>query len=583
MPTLSVKKSLLYEKVGKSFTDDEFDEICFQFGIELDEITSERQIVAKEQGEAAARGLSDEVIYKVELPANRYDLLTVEGLSRALRSFLLGADTPKYCLATASDPIKINVKPETSQVRPIVVGAVLRGMKFTQDIYESFIELQDKLHSGVGRRRAIVSMGTHDLDTLSGPFTYAALPPDQIQFVPLNKTQRVNGNELVQMYESDLKLKKFLHIIRDEPRYPVILDGNNTVASLPPLINSEHSKIKLTTKNVFIEVTATDENKAMIALNCLTTSFAEYCDAVEPVEIVYPSGRIVTSPDFSERIVPISIDYINGAIGIKISPSEAVDLLKKMMLKSEVVADDNKTINVWVPAFRSDILHACDIMEDVAIAFGFNNVERTLPGCFCVGAALPLNKLSDLIRREISLVGFTEVLTLTLCSKEENYDWLLRSDPGNEAAVLENPKTFEYQQVHTMLIPEMLKTISSNKAMPLPLKIFQVADVVLLDPSNDIGARNERRLSVAFSNNSGSGLEIIHGVLDRVMAMMSVPALDYKCVPSNLPYYFPGRQAQVVLRGNVIGAFGIVHPQVLKHFEVPNVTSILEINVEPFL
>jgi phenylalanyl-tRNA synthetase beta chain len=582
MPTLSVEKSSLYQKIGKSFTDDQFDEICFQFGIELDEVTSERQIVAKEQGEAAARGLSDEVIYKIELPANRYDLLTVEGLSRALRSFLLGADAPKYQLKRPAEPIRINVMPETSLVRPFVVGAVLRGMTFTQDIYDSFIELQDKLHSGVGRRRAIASMGTHDLDTLSAPFTYAALPPEQIQFVPLNKTQKVNGHELIQLYESDLKIKKFLHIIRDEPRFPVILDAEGRVASLPPLINSEHSKIKLSTKNIFIELTATDENKAMIALNCLTTSFAEYCDSVELVEVVYPSGRIATTPDFGERTVPVSIEYINGAIGIKITPAEAVALLKKMMLVSEV-ASDNKTINVCVPAFRSDILHPCDIMEDVAIAYGFNNINRTLPISFCVASPMPLNKLSDLIRKEIALVGFTEVLTLTLCSKEENYDWLLRIDPGNEAVVLENPKTIEYQQVHTMLIPEMLKTLASNKALPLPLKIFQVADVCFLDEKNDVGARNERRLSVAFSNNSSSGLEVVHGVLDRVMAMMAVPTSDYKCIPSSLPYYFPGRQAQVVLKGNVIGAFGILHPQVLKNFEVPNVTSILEINIEPFL
>ena len=582
MPTLSVKRDLLYRKIGRSYSDEEFDEVCFQFGIELDEVTSERQMVAKEQGEVAAKGLSDEVIYKIELPANRYDLLSIEGLARALKAFLLGQVAGKFELKQVAEPIKIMVEKDVEGVRPFVVGAVLRGMKFDADVYESFIELQDKLHSGVGRRRTIVSMGTHDLDALQGPFTYTARAPQSIRFVPLNKTTEVDGNELIQMYESDMKIKKFLHIIRDEPKFPVVLDSRGLVASLPPLINSDHSKISLNTKNVLVEVTATDEHKAMIALNTLVTSYAEYCDAVEPVQVVYPNGRTVLCPDFSERQVEVSMDYINGAVGINISSEQAVQLLAKMMLPAKVSNKDK--LIVTVPnVIRSDILHACDIMEDVAIAYGFNNIERTLPKCFCVGAPLPINKLSDLLRREVALVGFTEVLTLTLCSRDENYAFLRRTDPGNEAVVLENPKTVEYQQVHTMLLPEMLKTLAANKAMPLPLKIFQVADIVVLDSKNDVGARNERRLAVAYTNNTQSGLEIVHGVLDRVMQMMGVTMEEYFVRASELPYYFPGRQAEVVLRGQVIGSFGIVHPETLKSFEVPNVTTALELCIEPFL
>jgi phenylalanyl-tRNA synthetase beta chain len=380
-----------------------------------------------------------------------------------------------------------------------------------------------------------------------------------------------------------------LHIIRDSPVFPVILDADQRVASLPPLINSEHSKIKLTTRNVLIEVTATDENKANIALNCILTNFAEYSEAIEPVDIIYSSQRIVQCPEFAERVVEVSMDYINGTVGIKITPEEAVKLLAKMMLVATVSAD-HRSLSVTVPmAVRSDILHACDIMEDVAIAYGFNNIEKTLPNCFCVGAPLPLNKLSDMIRREVALTGFTEVLTLTLCSKEENYSWLRKQDSGDEAVVLENPQTIEYQQVHTMLLPEMLKTLAANKAAKMPLKIFQVADVCYLTEADDqsaagdIGAKNERRLGVAFCSNSGSGLEIIHGVLDQVMAMMSIEPSDYWCQSSDLPYYFPGRQAQVFLRGRIIGSFGIIHPEVLKNFELGNITSTLELNIEPFL
>ena len=85
---MSVQKDELMAKLGHTYSDEEFDHLCFEFGVELDEITSEHQIRAKEQGEKAAEGASQAIIYKIDVPANRYDLLCVEGISRALRIFL---------------------------------------------------------------------------------------------------------------------------------------------------------------------------------------------------------------------------------------------------------------------------------------------------------------------------------------------------------------------------------------------------------------------------------------------------------------------------------------------------------------
>merc|ERR1711920_959062 len=93
-----------------------------------------------------------------------------------------------------------------------------------------------------------------------------------------------------EVFSSHQQLKSYLPIIRDSPVYPVIYDSNRTVLSLPPIINSEHSKIRLETKDVFIEMTATDLTKANITLNTVCAMFAEYCTkpfTVEPVEVVY--------------------------------------------------------------------------------------------------------------------------------------------------------------------------------------------------------------------------------------------------------------------------------------------------------
>ena len=163
-------------------------------------------------------------------------------------------------------------------MRPFVSCAVLRNIKFTPESYASFIDLQDKLHQNLGRRRTLLSMGTHDLDTIAGPFTYEALPPPEIVFAPLNRPGEVmDGNKLMTVLEGDRNLKAYLPIIRDKPLYPVILDAQRTVCSLPPIINSEHSKITLNTTNVFIDMTATDRTKMAYALVILVAMFAEHC------------------------------------------------------------------------------------------------------------------------------------------------------------------------------------------------------------------------------------------------------------------------------------------------------------------
>lgn len=532
---------------------------------------------------ANASDLSDEVIYKIEIPANRYDLLCLEGLVDALRVYLGRSATPQVHVKPGS--IVLTADASVKAIRPHVVAAVLRDITFTQASYESFIELQDKLHTGLARHRTLISMGTHDLDTVSGPFSYEARAPETIKFKPLNQTAVVDGNELIKLYEGDLKIRKYLHIIRDSPVFPVIYDSKRTVLSLPPLINSDHSKISLGTKNVLIEVTATDLSKAQVGLNMIVAAFSRYCKdpyTVESVTIKTADGKEMVTPDWTGRTETVSVAYINRMTGLDLSAEQIAKLLAKMMLSAK---PSGATVDVHVSPVRSDILHACDIMEDVAIAYGFSNLPKAVPPTFTFAAPLPINKLSDKIRQEVALAGFSEVLTFTLVSHAENFAHLRKADSGKEAVVIGNPKTCDFEVVHTSLIPQILKTIHSNKSQPLPIKIFQVLDVVLQSDSNDVGARNERRLCAAHCSMSSS-FEVIHGLLDRVMQMLNVPfdaQKGYSIKASAIPTFFEGRQAEVLYQGKSIGAFGVIHPKVSMAFEAPYVSTLLELNLEPFL
>ncbi|PWA68924.1 tRNA synthetase beta subunit family protein [Artemisia annua] len=305
---LAVGRDLLFQALGRTYK--EFDELCFVFVIELDDVTTEKAIIRKEKHltEEEEIGGEEDIIYKID------------GLVQSLRIFCGIDSVPNYTLADVSKKsmIKMHVKPETSAIRPFVVCAVLRGITFDEARYNSFIDLQDKLHQNICRRRTLVAIGTHDLDKIEGPFTYEALPPKDIEFVPLKQVivalfgltsaylhtswKLSKLISLMEFYKSDLKLKKYLHIIEKSPVYPVIYDRNRTVLSLPSIINGAHLAISLKTKNVFIECTSTDLTKAKIVLNTMVTMFSVYCERkfeVEPVEVIDSDGKSDIYPELS--------------------------------------------------------------------------------------------------------------------------------------------------------------------------------------------------------------------------------------------------------------------------------------------
>ncbi|KAF3491656.1 uncharacterized protein GIQ15_01173 [Arthroderma uncinatum] len=600
MPTIAVDKTALFKALGQEYTTEQFDELCFEFGLELDEDTTDTD-------RPFVNGVQEPPQLKIEIPANRYDLLCFEGISLMLNIFRGKAVSPNYRVVTppSGQLQTLVVKPETENVRPYVAGAVFRNIHFDQARYNSFIALQDKLHQNIARQRTLVSIGTHDLDTIHGPFSYEALLPKDIKFTPLNQTQCMDGEQLMEFYEKDKNLGKFLHIIRDSPVYPVIYDSKRTVCSLPPIINGDHSKITLDTRNVFMEITATDKTKLEIVMNIMVTMFSQCTEepfTIEPIKIVSEHNKESRQvPTLEPRVAQASIAYINQCTGLSLSGQEMCELLKKMALSAKVSEKSKDTLDVSIPVTRADILHQADIMEDVAIAYGFNELPRSFPSkSGTIAQPLPVNKLADIIREEAGMAGWTEVLTFALCSHDENFAWVNRKDDGNTAVKLANPKTVEFQVVRTSLLPGLLKTIRENKNHSLPIKIFEVSDVGLKDLSLERKSRNERHFAATWYGKT-SGFEVVHGLLDKVMMMMrsafivgeegldnpDVKGSHYWIEELDDPTYFPGHAASIHLRlgekEHVIGSFGILHPTVLEKFDLKCPVSALEIDIEPLL
>jgi phenylalanyl-tRNA synthetase beta chain len=654
MPTVSVSRDTLFAHLGRSYTDHDFDELCFEFGIELDDVTSEKIEATKSETcrltESQISALSDEVIYKIDVPANRYDLLCIEGISRSLRVFRGDMDAPAYRVLHPPSRTTVSVmKDNVDTVRPYVVCAILRDVTFDQTRYESFIELQDHLHRNVCRGRTLVAIGTHDLDEVEGPFVYDARPPGDVRFVPLthaSEGRSFDGIELLDHYETDpgcKHLRPYVPIIRDSALYPVVLDSTGTVLSLPPIINGAKSRISLRTKNVFVECTATDITKANIVLDTVVAMFSEYASSpftVESVIVNYVVGDEIVethvTPRMEARKETASVKFVNSLIGINVEPEDMAHLCNRIQLGPARILpssgtgggggddddDDGPVLEVTVPPTRSDILHAVDIAEDVGIAYGYNNVARTVPQTCTVGREQPLNQLGDLLREEIGRAGYVEVLTHGLSSRRDNFAALRR--PATSAVSLSNPANVEYEVVRTTLLPGLLKCLQHNRSSSFAagFKLFEISDVVLpddedVDTETIVGARNVRRVCATYSGPT-SGFEVIHGLVDRLMTLCEVSPTEVYVGTSGTAHvkvhcregwhyeirelgeggtnddvggtYFPGRAAEILLSSPrtgggmiVIGTFGVLHPEVLGNFDIMYPTSAVELSLAHLL
>lgn len=627
MPTLSVKKNVLFEKLGKTYTDNEFEDVCFQFGLELDDITSEKKMHMKERGSADDNvNLSDEVVYKIDLPANRYDLCSCEGLSLALRVFLGFMPTPRFQVVNKAAPLyTMKVRPSVRNIRSFVVCAVLKNINFTSDSYKSFIDTQEKLHATLARNRTLASVGTHDLDKIENnhSFLYTALPREEISFVPLRETTVLNcaGDGLADFYRNDRHIGKYVSLISNFSHYPLIMDAaGKNVLSLPPIINSRYSAISEQTKNIFIDCTAPDYRKACMLVNQLIYAFSQYCEkpyTVEAVKIEYEdeptpgNTKVVITPNFDSVDMVVSAQKARDRIGHNVGDAkECARLLERMMFGIKEVGEDNVTVSI--PAFRTDVFGPSDLIEDIGISFGYDNIEYQ--ECTTRGAVTqtPVSKVSNLIRQEMAFAGYMELLTFSLCSRDDAFLHLQRQD--NDTAVhIEKPKTVEFQVCRPSLMPGILKTLSANKSVPLPFRFFEVADVVMIDNEKNFppilgtttdtfyppsGARNQRRLAALTCGSVNSSFfEQTLGLTEYILCKFGIPQKKaevltdekvgdtYTLEPSDDDgAFFQGRAMSIFLhRQNQkvkIGGLGVVHPMTLKHYDIPYPCSYVEMNIQ---
>ncbi len=485
---------------------------------------------------------------------NRPDLYSVEGIARGLRGYLgLETGLPRYEVTPSG--IDFHVDPSVEQVRPFAVGGVVRGVDLDDRSLRSLVDLQEKLHTTTGRKRRKVAIGIHDLDSVQPPFTYKAVGPHEVRFVPLGHANEMDLAEILTNHE---KGKEYAPILQGKDAYPIIVDRNGTVLSFPPIINGVVTQLTPDTRSLFIDVTGTELEAVTGTLNILVTSLAERGGKIQSVRMEYPDGPRET-PDLAPIPVSVDVNRARDLLGIDLTPEKAVELLGRMRYEAHA---DGPIVRALAPAYRLDLLHEVDVAEDLAIAWGYDRYPRQLPRRQTIGTALPMGDFADVLWQVLIGYGYQETMSLTMANAAEPV-------AAPDRAVVLNPVTTDLTTLRSSLLPGLLSLLKLNKHRELPQRIYEVADVVL-------GARNVRHVAAAAMHPRASFTEAKSLVLSLLRDVGTSGGIE----PLEDVNFIPGRAAAVMIGGKEIGRFGEIHPRILEAYTLVQPVMALELDVE---
>jgi len=494
----------------------------------------------------------------MEFFPSRPDLFSVEGIARALRAFN-GVETGLKRFPVEDSGMVLYRDDSVDEVRPYVVGGVVRNVVMTDELIKSLMEVQEKLHLTMGRKRAKVSIGIHDLDRVEAPFTYRAVRPDEISFVPLAKEEEMNLSEILERHEKGVD---YAFILEGKDLYPVIQDRNGEVLSFPPIINGRLTTVTEETENLFIDVTGTDLKAITGALNIVATSIAERGGRIESI-VVKGNGEMIT-PDLEPREWGLDPNFCREFLGIDLSEEDMIEALGRMGYDASI---ENGIIEVKAPATRLDLLHPVDLAEDVAIGHGYENFGSSLPEVQTFGSLRPIDRASDQLKQLMVGYGYMELTTLILSNPQEQF--LGMGLPPKEVVEIQNPLGEEHTCMRWHLLPSIFEVIRKNKHRDLPQRVFEVGDVM-------VDLRRVKHLA-GVSIHSRANFTEMKSAVESLFRDISV---DNELRPLSSGMYIDGRAASIIVDGEDVGHFGEVSPKVLSGMDLGYPAGAFEIDLE---
>ena len=518
----------------------------------------------------------DEDLVSVEIKdTNRPDLWGIEGLARALRGYLnLSKGAREY--KVGKPIVDVFVDSRLANIRPFLGCAIIKNVKLTDTIIRGLMHMQDKLDQTYGRSRQKTSIGLYDFSLIEPPLSYTVSKPDETSFVPLGFTERMTLRDILKKHSKGIE---YGHIVKKHNVYPILMDSKKRVLSFPPIINSNDlGKVSAETRHVLVEVTGTLHETVLNTLKLISLALVDRGGTPYATTVHYASKpkRKVITPEFSSKIVELDIEYASKVLGLELTGKRIASLLGKAGFGVQKIGAESVTVQV--PSYRIDVMHQVDLIEDLAIAYGYNNIKplwRDLP---TTGCARSEQRWLNIARELMVGLGFQEILTYTMTSPENLLTRMnLTEGTGDHCGLVEiaNPKVVTMTCLRNWLLPSLMEFLSNNQSVEFPQKIFELGKVTLLDESKETRTKDEEILAAVITHPNANFSEIKSAV-DALLMNLGVP---WQTGTSKHSSFIEGRLGEIVVNGATVGVLGEISPIVLGLWKLENPVVAFELDV----
>ena len=447
----------------------------------------------------------------------------------------------------------------------------MRNVKPSENALKSWISLQEKMDLTYGRKRKRASIGFYRADMVRSPLRYTVADPDDASFVPLGSTDEMTLREIVEKHPKGIEYGGTISSFKD---WPLLIDGEDKILSLPPIINSNDlGKIGSDTKNILVEVTGTNVDTVGNTLKIVVAALAERGGKIYSCNETYANKgtKLVITPDLKSSFKELSVSYANRLLGSSFKPAEMIRALVRAGHPARLVSKD--ILRVESLCYRIDIMHQVDLVEDLAIALDINKLDPEWPRIWTLGGLAPETDSHETLAEVMIGLGYQEVLTYSLTTPEV---FVEKMSMGHENyAELLNPKMSTHTAVRSWLLPSLLNLLKDNTHVDYPQKIFEIGPCVVVKEVGE--GQTETRFKIAAATvHTGAGFTEIRSCLDTLLAGLGI---RFQVVPATQPSFLEGRTGEVMSGQKRLGVVGELHPKIIREWGLSLPVAAFELEI----
>ena len=518
-------------------------------------------------------GLHD-VVFEYEVTSNRVDCFSVVGIAREAaatfgKEFYPPVVTPTGNDEDASDYIKVTVK--NTDLCPRYCARVVKNIK----IGPSPEWMQRRLASvGIRPINNLVDITNYVMEEYGQPMH--AYDLDTIEDREIIVRTAANGEKFTTLDGQERQMDESVLMICDGRKsigIAGIMGGENSMITddvhtmLFEAACFDGTNIRKSSKKVGLRTDASGKFEKGLDPNNAQAAIDRACQLVEEMGAGEVVGGMVDV--YAEKREPVRItfqpDEINVLLGTDISAEDMLGYFEKIGLSYE-----KETNEVIIPTFRQDLLRTADLAEEVARFFGYDNIPTTLPSGESTMGKLPFKlRVEDIAKEIAEFCGFSQGMTYSFESPKV-FDKLQIPEDSELRRVVEimNPLGEDYSIMRTLPLNGMLSSLATNyNRRNKNVRLYELANVYL-PKELPLKELPEERMQFTLGMYGDGDFYSMKGVVEEFLEKAGLHEKESYDPAGNRPYLHPGRQANILYAGNVIGYLGEVHPDVADAYGI---------------